>query len=85
MSTEDISAWDKRCIVCGKSVEHGGGMCHIEVEGHMAAICCPLCMEAFNKNPENYVRRQEVRTIVGEALGDPDIFDRLEETRHPLD
>ena len=76
MSTEDISAWDKRCIVCGKSVEGGGGMCHIEVKGHMTSICCPSCLETFNKDPKTYVRRQEARTIIdlGKAPGDSGIF-----------
>ena len=64
MSTEDLEAWDTRCIVCDKSVEHGGGMSHIDVKGHMTAICCPLCMETFNKSPETYVRHRELKITV---------------------
>ena len=50
-----IEDWDAHCIVCGKSVEQGGGMCQIKVEGRMIALCCPLCIETFNKDPKHYV------------------------------
>jgi len=77
MSTEDISEWDKRCIVCGKSVEKGGELCHLDIEGHMIAICCPLCLETFEKNPETYLRRQSFRKLVEKAKppGVSDIYD----------
>ena len=47
--------WDKNCLVCGKSVGRSEGMAHIKVEGHMIALCCPLCIETFNKDPKHYL------------------------------
>ena len=53
--------WDQHCIVCQKSVDHGGGMAHFKVEGEMVALCCPLCIETFNKDPKRYLRLRAVR------------------------
>lgn len=56
----DVKDWDRRCMVCGKSVSGGGGMCHIKYEERMIALCCPLCIEAFNKDPKHYLRLREI-------------------------
>lgn len=53
--TIGIKNWDEHCIVCNKSVERGGGICHIKVEERMIALCCPLCIETFNKEPRHYL------------------------------
>ena len=53
--TYGIENWDERCIVCHKATDHGGGMCHLKVEDVMIALCCPLCIEAFNKEPQRYL------------------------------
>lgn len=59
----DLKDWDTRCIVCGKSVEGGGGMCHVRYENRMVALCCPLCIETFNKDPKHYLALQEIQQI----------------------
>ena len=55
LENADIEKWDDRCIVCGKSVDHGGGICHIKADSRMIALCCPLCIETFNKDPRHYL------------------------------
>jgi ribosomal protein L24E len=55
--------WQKHCIVCGKSVLDGEGFCHIQVEGEMVAICCPLCFETYEKNPKHYLNLQKLRRL----------------------
>lgn len=39
---------DARCLVCGKSVEHGGGFSRFKVGEAMIALCCPLCFDTFH-------------------------------------
>ena len=51
----DIENWDHLCIVCGKSVDEGGGLAHIKAGARMIALCCPLCIETFNKEPKHYL------------------------------
>lgn len=76
MSEQQVQ-WDNRCIVCQKSVEHGAGFCHLNVEGVMIAVCCPLCMETFQKDPETYLRRRRVREIEENKPEAPDVFGGL--------
>ena len=51
----EVKKWDDLCIVCGKSVDHGGGLAHIKAGARMIALCCPLCIETFNKDPKRFL------------------------------
>jgi len=55
--------WDTCCTVCGKSVEQGGGFCHINIENRMVALCCPLCMDTFQKDPKHYLRMNVIHNL----------------------
>ncbi len=70
LENADIASWDHLCIVCGKTVDQGGGMCHIKAGGRMVALCCPLCIATFNKDPVHYLHLRR-----GHEIGT--------ETRHP--
>jgi YHS domain-containing protein len=59
--------WDGQCAVCGKSVGHGEGFSHLNIEGQMIALCCPLCFETFEKEPAKYLRRRGRSKISGGA------------------
>ena len=61
----DLKDWDKRCIVCGKNVEHGRGMAHIKQGDVMVALCCPLCMKTFEIDPERYAAKARALRIPG--------------------
>src|SRR6266508_6253033 len=60
--------WDEHCVVCCKSVGHGEGFSHLNIEGQMIALCCPLCFETFDKDPAKYLRRRAVRKISEDKL-----------------
>ena len=55
--------WDDHCAVCDKSVGHSEGFSHIEIEGEMIALCCPLCFETFEKDPSKYMHRRTERKL----------------------
>lgn len=55
LENSEIENWGHLCIVCGKSVDEGGGLAHIKAGGRMIALCCPLCIETFNKHPTQYL------------------------------
>ena len=57
----EIENWDHYCIVCQKSVDQGGGICHIRVGDRMVALCCPLCIETFKKDPKHYLMLRQFR------------------------
>jgi hypothetical protein len=47
--------YDKECLVCGKGVEHGEGFARLKVDDYFIALCCPLCMEIYQKNPQRFL------------------------------
>lgn len=55
LENADITNWDHLCIVCGKSVDQGGGLAHIKAGARMIALYCPLCIETFDKHPTKYL------------------------------
>ena len=67
LENADIKNWDHYCIVCGKSVDEGKGMAHIKISERMVALCCPLCIETFHKDPMHYVRLRQAHEISTQA------------------
>ena len=63
LENADITNWDHLCIVCCKSVDQGGGLAHIKAGARMIALCCPLCIETFNKDPMRYLRLRNAHEI----------------------
>ena len=63
LENADITNWDHMCIVCSKSVDEGGGLAHIKTGARMIALCCPLCIETFNKDPRHYLRLRNAHEI----------------------
>jgi hypothetical protein len=62
MSVEDTIGYQTEvaaCVVCGKNVQGGGGFCRIKHGERMVALCCPLCLETFQNDPQPYVGRLE--------------------------
>ena len=60
MSIEDTIGYrnsTRACAVCGKNVENGGGFARIKHGERMVELCCPLCLETFQKEPGPYVKR----------------------------
>ena len=45
------------CAVCGKNVQNGGGFARVKSAERMVELCCPLCLETFQKDPGPYIRR----------------------------
>jgi len=45
------------CVVRGKSVAGAGGYTRIKHGESMVALCCPLCLATFQKNPQDWVHQ----------------------------
>ena len=62
MSIEDTIGYRQNvpaCAVCGKNVQGGGGFARVNRNGHLIELCCPLCLETFENDPDPYLRRLE--------------------------
>lgn len=60
----DLYGPGDQCIVCGKQVAGGRGFAHLKHGDEMVTLCCPLCMETFQKSPVVYVKRREAGKII---------------------
>ena len=38
-------------------------MCHIKAGERMIALCCPLCIETFNKDPMHYLKLRRTHEL----------------------
>jgi hypothetical protein len=60
MSIEDTIGYQPDnpvCVVCGKSVKGERVFARLNQNGMMVNLCCPLCLDAFQKNPFPYIAR----------------------------
>lgn len=60
MSIEDTFGYQNDapvCVVCGKNVQGDSGFARINHKGTMVNLCCPLCLETFQKDPFPYMAR----------------------------
>lgn len=45
------------CVVCGKNVQGDRGFARINHNGTMVNLCCPLCLETFQKDATPHIAR----------------------------
>ncbi len=56
------------CIVCGKALRAGEALAAMYQGENKLPICCPLCLEAYQQDPNPYLERWAKRTLLGELL-----------------
>jgi YHS domain-containing protein len=77
-----IDGSGETCAVCGKSVAGASGHVRLKYGESMVALCCPLCLQTFHKNPSDYLRRLKTRTEVQAIL---DLLSPKPVATHPPD
>ena len=58
-----------QCVVCEKEITGGKWSARIKNGNRMVALCCPLCLETFEANPDIYVRRLETVELLQSTTG----------------
>lgn len=48
---------DEFCAVCGKGTTSDHWVARFEVKGLRVRVCCPLCVETFQSDPNKYLAR----------------------------
>jgi hypothetical protein len=71
MSTPGIEILSEHdeCMVCGKGLALGRGFALIQWDAQWVSLCCPLCLEVFQKSPGPYVSRRASRKLCVAANG----------------
>ena len=69
MSVEDTIGFlndGESCLVCGKSLKAGEALVAMRQGESRLPICCPLCLEAYQKDPNPYLERLAKQTLLRE-------------------
>ena len=66
----DDSIRDDICAVCGKSTDGNTGTAHLYHDGRRFAVCCPMCMDMFERAPARFASGEHPQTIVEELLAE---------------
>ena len=66
----DDSTRDEICVVCGKATEGNAGTAHLYHDGRRFALCCPMCVEMFQRAPVRFASGEHRQTIVEELLAE---------------
>jgi hypothetical protein len=56
---------DDHCAVCRRPMKGDSGFCQLTVDGRFLMLRCPLCIQAFQKNPSAYLRSRLAHTENG--------------------
>jgi hypothetical protein len=74
MSIEDTIGYQPDipvCAVCGRNVQGERGFSRINHGGTLVNLCCPLCLETFQKNPSQYTARLFHQEILHDLKSGP--------------
>lgn len=66
MSIEDNIGFNdetETCVVCGKGLKQGETLATLHKGENKLPICCPLCLEAYQKDSKPYLDRLAKRTL----------------------
>ena len=69
MSIEDTLDYrneGETCVVCGKTIHPGEALATLHEGASKLPICCPLCLEAYQKDPGPFLERLAKRTLLRE-------------------
>lgn len=61
---------DKTCAVCGKDLANTGGVAHLYHDGKPFPLCCPVCMDLFQRAPARFASGERPQTILDELLAE---------------
>lgn len=59
---------DITCAVCDKDLTHATGVAHIYHAGRRFALCCPVCIQLFQRAPARFASGERPQTIVEELV-----------------
>lgn len=85
MSLEDTIGYRQNvpaCAVCGKNVLGGGGFARVNHKGHLVELCCPLCLETFEQDPDHYPSDTPACAVCGKSAQGGSGFTRLNRNGH---
>lgn len=66
----DESNGVETCTVCGKSADGNRDFTHLYHGGRRFPLCCPLCVQMFQRAPDRFARGERCKTLLDDMLDD---------------
>jgi hypothetical protein len=63
-----VSPADGLCAVCGKVIDRNGGLARIYHQGRSFTLCCPLCLQMFQRARDRFIRGERPQSVVEDLL-----------------
>jgi hypothetical protein len=60
----------ENCAVCGKSTEGSAAFAHLYHHGRRFPLCCPLCVDAFERHRDRFAQGACRQTLLEEIIAD---------------
>jgi len=61
---------DTCCAVCGKDVSHVPGVTHLYHDSRRFALCCPMCVEMFQRAPARFASGERPQSVVDDLINE---------------
>ena len=61
---------DLTCAVCGKDLTQEQSVTHLYREGRRFDLCCPLCVDMFQRAPDRLARGERPQSVLEDLLGE---------------
>jgi hypothetical protein len=58
------------CAVCGKDIINLPGVSHLFHEGRSFSLCCPVCIQMFQRAPARFASGERPASIVDELISE---------------
>ena len=59
---------DGTCIVCGKDLAGSPGLAHLYHQGRRFSLCCPMCVQMFQRAPARFAAGERPQSIIEQLL-----------------
>lgn len=56
------------CAVCAKPIASDRGVAHLYHQGRAFTLCCPMCIEMFQRAPERFARGDQRQTLMEQLV-----------------
>ncbi|MFA6286115.1 MAG: hypothetical protein WC661_01925 [Opitutaceae bacterium] len=65
--SDDVNT-EETCVVCGKLARNDRDFSHIYHKGRRFSLCCPLCMQLFQRAPDRFAAGERCKSLIEELL-----------------
>jgi len=66
----ELAEFEDACAVCGNVATSGRRFSRLYHEGKAFPLCCPMCIDMFQRAPERFARGERPETVLDELIAE---------------